>query len=217
MNRYDAVIFDLDGTLLDTAEGIFRSVSYAIETFSLPMPGDDVLSTFIGPPIQDSFMRIYGMDRDEAMKAANVFRERYKESDILLAKPYDGIYETIEALRGAGVKTAVATYKRQDYAEKILVHFGFDRICDHICGSDFEGKLKKKDIIENAVKACTITDAKKAVMVGDSDNDALGAAEAKHDFIAALYGFGFKDKEDAGRFPLVGVAASPKDILRFVL
>ncbi len=217
MKRYDAVVFDLDGTLLDTSEGIWRSVSYVIETMKLPPVSDDVMRTFIGPPIQKSFARVYGLDEKEANAAADIFRNRYKDTDILLATPYGGIFEAIRSLSEAGVRSGVATYKRQDYAEKILVHFGFDKVCDVICGSDFEGKLTKKDIIENAVKSLGVSDKKKAVMVGDSDNDAIGASEMGVDFIGVTYGFGFDGDKDVDEYPNVGHAKSPMEIIRCVL
>ena len=217
MKRYDAVIFDLDGTILDTSEGIFRSVNHVISTMNLPGLNEDVIRTFIGPPMQRSFARVYGMTADEAMKAADIFRSRYKESDLLLARPYEGIFETIKALESAGIGTAVATYKRQDYAERILKHFGFADICSAICGSDFEQKLTKKDIIMNAMKLLGVNDCRRAVMVGDSDNDAVGAAECGADFIAVTYGFGFTCREDTEEFTKIGIAAEPEGILEFVL
>ena len=157
------------------------------------------------------------MDATEAGRAADLFRDRYKESDLLLATPYDGIFDVIKALSDAGVSSAVATYKRQDYAEKILTHFGFDRVCDAICGSDFEGKLSKKDIIENAIRQLGVTEKKRAVMVGDSDNDAIGAKELGVDFIGVTYGFGFSAKEDVDAYLNIGFADSPDGILRCVL
>ena len=217
MKRYDAVVFDLDGTLLDTSEGIWRSVGYVIETMKLPAISDDVMRTFIGPPIQRSFARVYGLDEKEANAAADIFRNRYKDTDILLARPYDGIFEAIRSLSEAGVRSGVATYKRQDYAEKILVHFGFDKVCDVICGSDFDGKLTKKDIIENAISRLGVTDKKRAVMVGDSDNDAIGAAEMGVDFIGVTYGFGFAADEDVDEYSNIGHAKDPMEILRCVL
>ena len=217
MRRYDAVVFDLDGTLLDTSEGIGKSVSYVISTLNLPEVSDEVMRTFIGPPMQRSFARVFGFSQDEANDAANMFRDRYKDKDILLAVPYEGIFDTIRSLSKAGVRSAVATYKRQDYAEKILSHFGFDKVCDVICGSDFEGKLSKKDIIENAIKQLGVSDKSRVVMVGDSDNDAIGAAECGVDFIAAIYGFGFASKEDADEFENVGAAETASGILRYVI
>lgn len=217
MRRYDAVIFDLDGTLLDTSEGIFRSVGYVIDTLKLSRPSEEVMRTFIGPPIQKSFARIYGMDKADADGAAGLFRERYKENDLLLAKPYDGIFEAIRDLNNGGVRTAVATYKRQDYAEKILKHFGFDKVCDIICGSDFDGVLTKKDIIENAIDRLGISDRSRVVMVGDSDNDAMGAEEIKVAFIGVTYGFGFGSHEDVNVYKNIGSADTPSQIVRIVL
>ena len=217
MKNYDAVIFDLDGTLLDTAEGIIRSVRHVIETKNLAPLSDDEIKTFIGPPIQRSFARIYGMSEEETKDAAKIFRDRYKGDDILLATPYEGIFETLRALSRAGVKTAVATYKRYDYALKLLVHYGFDKECDAICGSDPEGRLTKKDIILNAMEAVGVTDRKRAVMVGDSDNDAIGAAEIGMPFIGVTYGFGFSGKEAVEEFEHAGIAGNCEDILRCVL
>ena len=217
MRNYDAVIFDLDGTLLDTSEGIFRSVEYVIDSLGLRILPDEVMRTFIGPPIQKSFARIYGMDKDGADHAAALFRDRYKEGDLLMAKPYDGIFDAIDALAKGGVQTSVATYKRQDYAGRLLAHFGFDKVCPVICGSDFEGLLTKRDIIENAIKELGITDLSRIVMVGDSDNDAIGAQEIGISFIGVTYGFGFKSAEDVNAFANKGIAESPMDIVRIVL
>lgn len=217
MRDYDAVIFDLDGTLLDTSEGIFKSVCYVIDTLKLPRPSDEVMRTFIGPPVQKSFARVYDMDKENADRAAGLFRDRYKENDILLAKPYDGIFEAIRDLNNEGVKTAVATYKRQDYAEKILRHFGFDKACDIMCGSDFNGVFTKKDIIENAIKGLNISERQRVVMVGDSDNDAIGAEEIGVDFIGVTYGFGFESQKDVNGFKNIGTADSPAKIVGIVL
>ena len=217
MKRYDAVIFDLDGTLLDTAEGICRSVAYVIDNLKLTQIDDDVMKSFIGPPMQHSFARVYGLDKEEADRAADVFRNRYKEHDLLYARPYDGIYETIGKLKDAGVAVAVATYKRQDYAEKILIHFGFGNICDAICGADFEGRLSKKDIIDNAIAKVTADKSANVVMVGDSDNDAVGADQRGVDFIGVTYGFGFREPGDVRQYSNVGIADKPEDILRFIL
>lgn len=216
MRKYDAVIFDLDGTLLDTSEGIIKSISHVMEKRSLPAIGEDVMRTFIGPPMQHSFARVFGMDKDEAFEAANDFRDVYKAGDLLLARPYDGIFDTIRVLGENGVKCGVATYKRQDYAEKILIHFGFDRVCDVMCGSDPEGKLTKKDIIENAAAKLS-GEKSRAVMVGDSDNDAAGAKEAGIDFIGVTYGFGFASDSDIAPYPYIGCADGPSGILRYVI
>lgn len=212
MPPFDVVVFDVDGTLLDTSEGVLASVKYTIEKHGLPEIDDQTLATFIGPPIQDSFARAYGLEGEILQELATTFRNRYKDVDLLKAKPYDGIYDVFEAVRRAGMKSAVATYKRQDYAEQILVHFGFGQYTGILFGADHENKLKKKDIIEKALRAAGVQDYSRAVMIGDSDNDAIGAHNIGTAFIGVTYGFGFHTGEDVLKYPAYGVAASTKQL-----
>lgn len=216
MQHFDAVIFDVDGTLLDTTEGVLASVGYTIKKHGLPELSYEQLLQFIGPPIQNSFAKLYHLEGDVLQELATTFRDRYKTTDLMKAKPYEGIYETMEALQRRGVHIAVATYKRQDYTIDLMKHFGFDRYTEVFCGADHENKLKKKDIIENAVKLSGCTDFDKAVMVGDSDNDAIGAAAIGIGFIGVTYGFGFRTAGDVDQYPNIGVAKFPQEILQFV-
>lgn len=189
------VIFDLDGTLLDTSEGIKASVKYVIEKYNLPLPTETILNSFIGPPIQASFKHLYNLSDEKSTALAALFREQYKSADLFKAKPYDNVFEVLRYLRSNGVKTAVATYKREDYTKLLLDHFGLSKYFDIICGSDFEGKLQKKDIILNAVNKSRFS-INDTIMVGDTILDAEGASIIGMDFIAALYGFGFKNIEE---------------------
>lgn len=214
--KYSAVVFDVDGTLLNTAEGVLSAVRYAIESCSLPPLSDKEMETFIGPPIQNSLMKYYGLNVDEAQRVANIFRERYKGEDLLKATPYEGIYPLLEQLKKKGIKIAIATYKRQDYARKLLKHFGFDRFTDILYGADNQNKLKKKDIIEKCMIDMGITDYSKAVMVGDSDNDAVGAHSLNMDFIGVTYGFGFKTAADVMEFSAAGCAEYPEQIAKII-
>lgn len=214
--KYSAVVFDVDGTLLNTAEGVLSAVRYAIGSCSLPPLSDKEMETFIGPPIQNSLMKYYGLNVDEAQRVANIFRERYKGEDLLKATPYEGIYPLLEQLKKKGIKIAIATYKRQDYARKLLKHFGFDRFTDILYGADNQNKLKKKDIIEKCMIDMGITDYSKAVMVGDSDNDAVGAHSLKMDFIGVTYGFGFKTAADVMEFNAAGCAEYPEQIAKII-
>lgn len=215
--RYKCVVFDVDGTLLDTSEGLISAVRYTIEQFGLDPLDEDVIKTFIGPPIQNSFKRVYGFEDNKINEMASVFRNRYKSEDLLKAKPYDGIYKVFETLTANGIKPAIATYKRQDYAIKILEYFHFDRYTDCMYGADFEGKLKKQDIIELALEDAGITDYSEAVMVGDSDNDAIGAEKIGVDFIGVTYGFGFKNREDIQKFKAIGAADTALEILKMII
>lgn len=214
--RFKAAVFDLDGTLLDTSEGVLASVRYTIDHFGLMMPGEEQLKSFIGPPIQDSFARAYGLTGDILQEIATVFRNRYKEADLLKAVPYQGIYDVFEALTDNGIKPAIATYKRQDYATEILVHFGFDRYTDIMYGADHENRLKKNDIIRRAICDAGVTETGEAVMVGDSDNDAIGAKLLGVQFIGVTYGFGFHTAADVEKYPHIGVAQTTEAILPLI-
>lgn len=216
MRHFETVVFDVDGTLLDTTEGVLASVKYTIEQFGLNNLAEEQLKAFIGPPIQDSFARTYGLDGPVLQELATVFRNRYKSVDLLKAKPYEGIYEVFEELVKNGKKIAVATYKRQDYATEILKHFGFDKYTNILYGADHENKLKKKDIIEKCLHDTGTLDYEKAVMIGDSDNDAIGAEKIGISFIGVTYGFGFKTKEDVEKYSNVGCARQPWQILEFL-
>ena len=118
MNKktYRGVIFDLDGTLLDTSEGVFASVRHTVEALGKPALDEATLRTFIGPPVKLSLIRLYGLDEDAANHATEIFRTQYKDHDLLKAEPYAGIKDLIRALRAQGCKIGVATLKREDYA-----------------------------------------------------------------------------------------------------
>ena len=193
MGKYEIAVFDVDGTLLDTTEGVLASVKYTIDKMGFEPLSEDVLKTFIGPPIQDSFAKAYNLSGDILQ-------------DI----------EVFDKLMERNVKLAVATYKRQDYAEAILKHFGFDKYTNILYGADHNNKLKKVDIIEKCMVDLGVTDYSNAVMIGDSSHDAIGAEKIGMDFIGVTYGFDFRAPEDVYKFKAVGAAAMPLDLLNLI-
>lgn len=217
MKKYKAAIFDVDGTLLDTTEGVLASVKYTIKEAGLPEIDRETLLTFIGPPVQDSFVRIYKVSVERAQELATIFRNRYKDYELLKAKAYEGIYDVMEELKSKNISIAVATYKRQDYALTILQHFHFDKYSDILYGADHENKLKKKDIIMLCMKDMGITDSSDVVMIGDSSHDAKGANELGMDFIGVTYGFEFRTKEDVFKYPAIGYADTPIEINKYIV
>ncbi|MBO4636527.1 MAG: HAD-IA family hydrolase [Clostridiales bacterium] len=191
--EYKAVLFDVDGTLLDTSEGILVSIRETIEHFGYEMLPQSELLKFIGPPIEWSFRDRLGLTGEAITEAAMYFRDRYSNHNLLLAKPYEGIPELLDFLKQKDIPVAIATYKKDDYAKKLLLHFGFGDYTDIIYGSDYEGKLRKCDIIELCIERLGISDRKKVLMVGDSKHDAEGAAKAGTSFAGVSFGFGFGD------------------------
>ena len=191
---YKAVVFDLDGTLLDTTSGVIYAVELTIQQLGLPRPADDVLKTFVGPPMQLSFEKHFGMEKERALECANLFRANYRDHSLLIAELYPGVMEVLAYLKNKGYKIALATNKSHDNAMAILKHFGVADYCDFMMGSDLAGKLKKADIIEKSLEAIDV-DAKDAVYVGDSIFDYEGAQKVGMDFIGVTYGFGFREGE----------------------
>lgn len=212
MKKYDIAVFDVDGTLLDTTEGVLSAVRYTIKNYNLPSLSEEQLKTFIGPPIQDSFQKYYQLNEKENQRLAECFRDRYKNFDLLKAVPYPGIFDAIDFLYQNDIKIAVATYKRQDYAIKLLKHFQFNKYTDIMYGADNFNKLKKKDIIIKCMEDLGVTDYSKAVMIGDTDNDAIGADEIGMNFLGVTYGFGFKNLNDVKQYPAIGSVDSAEDI-----
>lgn len=213
MKRYQYVIFDVDGTLLDTAEGVIEAVKKMMLAEKLAVPSETVLRTFIGPPIQDSLRKLYGFETNRTQELADLFRSFYKQDDCLLnARPYDGIFQVCQDLLSTGKQMGVATYKRQDYAEKIVRYFGFGAFTDYIYGADYENRLKKVDIIRLCLERMGCPDYSLAVMIGDSDNDAIGANELGIDFIGVTYGFGFESRKDVDAFSNVGCVETPLEL-----
>jgi phosphoglycolate phosphatase len=210
------VIFDIDGTLLNTEEGLVFSIMAALKKNGLTLPEDVNIKTFIGPPIQNSFRKTFPSLSDQQIAGLALdFRNDYKTSGLFKAFVYPGLEEVIQKLVTAGNKIAVATYKREDYAYSIVDHFGITKYTHNIHGSDFAGKLKKADIIKlcAAESGIPLLDC---IMVGDSDNDSDGAIAAGTAFIPVTYGFGFTSKTDFCKIPHLGVANKPEDLLKII-
>lgn len=213
--KLDGVIFDLDGTLLDTTEGVLESAIYAAQKMGYKELERSSMLKFVGPPIQNSFIKYYNCDKEEAQRAANIFRTYYKENALLKAKPYDGIFELCDNLKKSGKKMAVATYKREDYARTILKYFGFDKYFESMHGADNENILTKADIVNLCIEDLNLN-KRNSVLVGDTIHDATGARAAGVTFIAVTYGFGFKTKQDVDKYNSIGVAEVPLEILKYI-
>lgn len=204
-------IFDLDSTLLDTSPGIMDSVCYAADKLGYPQLPKETLRSFIGPPLQGSFMRYYGCDKEAAEELTAAYRENYRAGALLHATPYDGIFTLLETLRNEGLLTMVATSKPQPFAEQILRHFGF--AFDAIHGVDFAGKFGKADMIRLCVED-TGAAPSGCVMIGDTEYDARGAQEAGVPFIGVSYGFG--DPAEMAKYPSIGIVGTPMDVLKIL-
>lgn len=213
---FRGIIFDLDGTLLDTAEGVLASVRYTTDAMGYLPLSDEVMHTFIGPPVKRSLIAAYGISEAEADRATEIFRDRYKNTDLFKAHPYPGIMELLPRLKQKGFLMGVATLKREDYACTLLEHFGIDRYCDSICGSDFASQMQKKDVLSKCLAALELP-PKKALLIGDTASDGDGAGEAGVPFLAVTYGFGFHTANRWKPYRPVFTAATVSQIAQFLL
>ena len=150
---FQYVLFDLDGTLTDSKEGITKSVQFALMRQGIHEPDLDKLEPFIGPPLADSFMDFYGMTQDEAAIAVADYRERYAPIGIFENKVYPGIPEMLEHLKAAGMKLAVASSKPEHYVKRILERFGLEPYFDVVTGSNPDGsRSEKEEVVEEALR-----------------------------------------------------------------
>jgi len=214
--KYSTVIFDLDGTLLDTSEGIMLGASYIANIMGAAELTIDQQKSFIGPPPVHSFMRECGFPESKAKESVELYRQRYKEKGLYEAKQYYLIKELLISLKENKYKTAVATLKRDDLAKLILEHFELSTHFDTIIGIDDQDTLSKFDIILMCLNEIEQNDLSKVVLIGDSIYDALGAEQVGIDFIAVTYGYGFKNKEEASSSKNVFIAENVEEIIKYL-
>ena len=160
MKRY--ILFDLDGTLTDSREGIFNSVRYSLEKLGLPCPSYETLLRFVGPPLQDSYMRYCGMTEEEAWHAVSVFRERYEVIGWAENKAADGILDLLRLLKEQGYIMAIASSKPERSVIPIAEKFGFMQYLTAACGSDGRNE-SKADVIRDACRRLKIGEAEKSI------------------------------------------------------
>jgi len=199
MNNYDLVIFDHDGTIVDSAPGILKSANAAFAELGYPTMEMAQFMPFLGPPLQDSFTTYAGMTREEAQRAIAVYRREYAGGNCFVLRVFDGMERLLRNLRAAGVKTAVASSKPTVFLEKVLGGIGLRDLFDAVCGVALD-RLHggKDDIIAEAAKQCGVP-LERCLMVGDRRFDVEGAKALGVPCAGVLYGYGSREElETAG-------------------
>lgn len=194
------ILFDLDGTLTNSAEGIIHSVVYALEYYGIYEKDIQKLKRFIGPPLQESFVEYYGFDAQKAGEAVWKYREYFADRGMFENNVYPGIPELLEELKAGGRRLFVATSKPTVYTNQILEHFGLMGYFEDVQGSNLDGsRTRKEEVIRCVLDGNGISDTGSAVMVGDRKHDVLGGRACGLDTIGVLYGFGSRGElETAG-------------------
>lgn len=193
---YKVILFDLDGTLTESGEGITKSVQYALEKLGQTEPDLKKLEVFVGPPLLQQFMKYAGLDEETAVKAVEYYRERYTDIGIFENEVYPGVEDMLDKLRGKGYILAVASSKPERFVKKVLDHFDLTKYFHEIVGSEMNGgRTSKADVIEEALDRLHMADYRdQVVMVGDKEHDVFGARKAGLKCLAVSYGYGSEEE-----------------------
>ena len=208
------VIFDLDGTLTRSEEGIWNCVKYAAEKLGFPEPDAPTLRKFIGPPLGYSFREYMGMDAAMADKAVETYRERYNVVGLFENRVFPGIRRLLRTLKQEGWYIGVATGKPQKTSERVIAHFGLDKFISKICGPTGDHRADKIDLIKNALPEGWDASTDDIWMVGDRKFDVEGAIGAGVKSIGVGYGYG--SEEELRTSGCTQYCATVEDVIDFL-
>jgi phosphoglycolate phosphatase len=207
------VLFDLDGTLVDSTPGIWASVRFAAAELGLPEPTPRQLRGMVGPPLEDGFAVVLGVPADDVPGAVAAYRAHYSAGALLDVSVYDGVPELLAGLREDGATLAVATSKPEPFALRVLAHTGLDHAFASVHGATFDGVVRHKHQVVGAALVAHPT-GRRPVLVGDRAHDVLGAAAHGLPCIGA--GWGPAEDGELTAAGAVAVAATPAEVLTLV-
>jgi phosphoglycolate phosphatase len=196
MMKYSHILFDLDGTLIDSKETVRSSFEYALEKMLVPNPKIIDIDPLIGPPILKTFQEVYGFSLAEARQGYEFYLEEYVgNGQMYQAQLYQGVKETIHTLYTSGCFLGVATTKNENNARKIIDSLKLDIQIDRVYGTYNDGtRSNKKEIITNLLEDNDVMDLADVLMVGDRHYDIIGASEVGIDSVGVTYGCGSEDE-----------------------
>ena len=208
-----AILFDLDGTLTDSGEGIMNCAKLALQHYGLPIPSEAELRTFVGPPLHESFVR-FGVPAEEADNAVKIYRSRYIPIGKFENHPYEGIREVLQKLNDLGHTLYVATSKPEGMSVDILEHFDLAKYFHVIAGASLDrSRSSKEDVIAYLLEQCGDHDEK--IMVGDTTFDVIGAKAHGIPTVGVSWGYGkVEDMEKAGAISIAYTMDELFDMLK---
>lgn len=211
MPPFTAVLWDLDGTISDSAAGIIEALRKTFDVFRMPIPDDDTLLSYVGPPIIDSFKTEYLDNQIEILHALETYREIHEESGLVDSPPFAGLPELVCAVRDAGIPQSTATSKPESAATRVLSYYGILDQFDFVTGAtDDESRSKKEDVVEEALRRLRDkgADLSNTIMIGDRFYDVEGSARHGVPSIYVSWGYGQRG-EDSGA---VAVASNTHEL-----
>ena len=189
--RFRNVLFDLDGTLTDPAEGIVRCIQHSLSTLQMACPPPEELTRYIGPPLREVFVAICRSADDILIeRAVAVFRERFSTVGLFENIPYSEVPSMLQRLNSDSYRLFVATSKPQVFAERILQHFELANHFEEIQGNDLEGSLDNKSELLRELLVNRSLNPQETVMVGDRKHDVIAAKNNGLVSIGVTYGYG---------------------------
>ncbi len=216
MSRYDIALFDLDGTISKSAEGIKYCLMKTLDKMGKPHPDLSDYSKYIGPPLFCTFQNLCGLSAEEAQQAVEIYVKLYDIEGLKRNELFDGIEDVLKALKENGVKLAICSSKHEAIAGEVVKLLGVYDYFDKICGSTIDGSRKEKEeLIPYALSKLCAKESDKVVMIGDTKFDCKGALHCKVDFVGVTYGYGTKkDMEDAGAKIF---AQTPRELHKYLI
>ena len=207
------ILFDLDGTITDSGEGIINCCELALRHYGLTVPSREEMRVFVGPPLHETFQK-FGVPAEECDNAVKVFRSRYTTVGIFENSPYPGIRALLEALTANGNRLFIATSKPEKMANRVLEHFDLKKYFELVCGATMDrSRVEKSDVIAYLLSYIGSTD--NTVMVGDTAFDVTGAASHNIPTIGVAWGYGkVADMLAAGA---CAIAQTPEDLLELLM
>ena len=195
------ILFDLDGTIVRSDPGITRGVQKSVEHFGIYEEPEN-LKKFVGPPLVESYTKLYGLSLLQYEKALEIFHEYYRSTGIFECELYEGIEEMLKVL-SKDYRLYIATSKPEKEARRVIEHFGLDKYFTFVGGSDGDFNTKrstKAAVIEYVLKSNNIEDKTAAIMVGDKVHDIVGANTVGLKSIGILYGYGSMEEFDKANY-----------------
>tara|TARA_B110000211_G_C13987031_1_gene512199 strand:+ start:267 stop:914 length:648 start_codon:yes stop_codon:yes gene_type:complete len=184
------VLFDLDGTITDSSEGIINSIQYALNKMGLHEDDKEKLRSYVGPSLKQTFLSNYFPDGDQYKEAIVHYRTYYAEKGIFENKLYDGIIDVFEAIKKEGGHIALSTAKPTYFAKIILKYFNINEYFDVVVGSHLDGtRTEKKEIIYETLDQLGLPDPNNCYMIGDREYDIIGAKYHNLKTIGVSYGY----------------------------
>ena len=196
---YNVVLWDLDGTIMDTNDSIIQSVKHTLVSENLPNLTYEQLQAFVGPPLEDCFMKAFNCSMEDALKYSAVFRDHYKNKELFNAVPIEGVFDVMSIIKGLGINQALATFKSEPFSIPLMMRFGFNKYFDSMHGSILGIKTTKVKLMQRCLEDLGENDYSKVVMIGDTEYDLLASIELGCKFVGVNYGVGFKGITDEER------------------